>query len=333
MMAILPEELTERVKNAVREIHRSIMPARVPDFLYHHTRGIGFEGIVKSRALRASCAANLSDEWEITHGAELLAGIIERRLAYRNTLHNFTKLVLARLKSMPLERKNKTYVACFCERGDAARQWEEYGPYCLRFPIYKDGTPGLRPRISRASIQFVKATYKNRLKHSYLATLVGRVVEALGDRTIVDWDTNGPWTTSIVDQATFWISELALDVLVSFKSDKFQWEHEWRLVIKPSQVIPGSDRLLPDQAFNVMVIKGDNGKRHIELLAREPDRDLLMPSGRPPVPFDLVTIGPFKEPETCRLLARRLLEDECFDDIPVQLSKPKWWSRVRWTAT
>ena len=329
-MVILPEELIKRVRWAVKDIRRLIMPARVPHFLYHYTREKGFNGIVERRALWASCAANLEDESEITHGAEILAGIIEHRLAHQITLRNFTKLVLARLKSKPLERKEKTYVACFCERGNFESQWESY-PYCLRFPTYRDGTPGLRARTSRASIQFVKATYKNQRKESSLITLVDRVIEALEDQTIVDWDGDGHLARSIADPVAFWISELALDVLVSFKSDKFQCEHEWRLVIRPSQMLPGSDRLLPDQAFETMVITDDNGKRHIELFAQAPD-SVLVRSGRPPVPFDSVTIGTFGEAEPLRVRAQRLLEDGCFEDIPVHLSKPKWWSRVPWVA-
>ena len=62
MSAIFPILLTEHVLGAVNDIRRSIMPARLPNYLYHYTREEGFQGIVKSRNLRASCAVSLNDK-------------------------------------------------------------------------------------------------------------------------------------------------------------------------------------------------------------------------------------------------------------------------------
>lgn len=326
-MTIFPVELIKPVTEAVNEIRRSIMPARVPNFLYHYTKESGFVGIVKSRSLRAGCAASLDDESEISHGAELLAGVIEYRLAHQNRLRNFTKLVLARLKSQPVERKDKTYVACFCEQGNVDSQWNRYGPYCLRFPTDKDGAPRLRPRSSRVFTQFIKATYKNRLKRSSLVTLVERIVGALENRSIVDEDIEGPWTASLVDMITFWISELALDVLVSFKSDEYRRELEWRMIVRPLQDLPGSGRTSPDQAFDAMVITSDNGKRYIEVFA-PPPANLCIPSARIPVPFDLIAIGPCRDAERLRKLAERVLSENSLKDTPIELPKPRWWSRA-----
>jgi hypothetical protein len=186
---------------------------------------------------------------------------------------------------------------------------------------------GLRPRGPGAFIQFVNATYEQRRKRKSLITLFERVVGALEDRAIVDWDTDGPWTASIVDWTASWVSELALDLLVSFKAEKYRRELEWRMVLRPSQDIPGSDRSSPDQAFNAMVVTGDNGKRYVELFVEGPPSGLV-PSGRPPVPFDMVTIGPCAEAERLQETARRLLKGESSEDIPVHSSRPKWWARA-----
>lgn len=331
MSIILPIPLTEHVLGAVNDIRRSIMPARLPNYLYHYTRGEGFQGIVKSRNLRARCAVSLNDKSEIRHGVEILTEIIHRRLARKNGLRHFTNLVLTQLKSEPLKRIDKTYVACFCEEQDVGSQWERYGPYCLRFPIDKDSGPQLRPRVRNAFIQLVKVVYKNRRKRSTITTMLERITEALESRSTVHGDVDGPWTTSVVDIITFSVSELVLDILVSFKSEEYKKELEWRLVVRPKQELCGSDRLSPDQGFNVVIMTGDNGKKYIELFV-PPPTDLFMPSARSAAPFDSITIGPCAEAEGLRKLAQRVLSQNCLQGVPVELSKPERWLKNPWLA-
>ncbi len=322
MSTVLPIPLMEHVLEAVNDIRRSIMPARLPNYLYHYTKEEGFLGIVKSRSLRASCATCLNDKSEIRHGAEILAEIIHCRLARKNSLRHFTRLVLTRLKSQPLERIDKTYVACFCEEHNVKSQWDRYGSYCLRFPTDIDSGPRLRPKLSNVFVQFVEAIYKSHLKRASLTTLVERITEALENRSNVQGDVHGPWTDSIVDIITFSISELALDVLVSFKSEEYTNELEWRLVIRPKQDLCGSDRHSPDQAFKVMIVEGDYGNKYIELFV-PPPANSFMPLARSPIPFDSIIIGPCEEAQRLRELAKRVLSENSRSDIPIELSQPK----------
>jgi len=72
MSIIYPIPLTDQILGAVDDIRGSIMPAHLPNCLYHYTREEGFQGIVKCRSLRATCAVSLNDKFEIRHGTDIL---------------------------------------------------------------------------------------------------------------------------------------------------------------------------------------------------------------------------------------------------------------------
>ena len=325
MFAITPVPIFEYLARVVAGIRRSLMPDPVLPNLYHYTSDSGLIGITTTRSLRATCADCLADSTEIHHGAELLAEIVDSRLAKQTQFRKLTRLVLERLRTQPQERKSKTYIACFCESSDLAHLWDRYGSYCLRFSVAGDSGPQLKPRAWNVSVQFVQAIYGVRDQYSALASLVEQVCVALEDRSTIQGDIDGPWTQSIVQYLSFWVAELALDVLVSFKSEQYADEREWRLVVRPQQIPCWSDKLGPDRDFGALV-KQEDGRRYVELIRRPLLHPLSPPSARP-IPFDSVIVPSGNDTSRFRETAERILRQNSRSDIPVEFSPTRQMTR------
>lgn len=311
----------EKVLAVVNSTRLSLMPDALPQYLYHYTNASGFIGIATNRNLRAGSAVLLQDKSEIRHGVELLAQIVDSRLAQDRRLRTVSELVLKRIQIRSLERIDKTYVACFCQAHDLKSQWDRYGAYCLRFPVYGNSGPLLRPCASGLFMQFIKVVYDDARKRSSLTRLVEQVTGALEDQTNFPGNVSGPWTKIIADAVAGWVSELVLDVLVSFKSDDYSDEMEWRLVVRPKYDPGSTDRISPDRYLEA-IVKNADGKKYVELFAHTPLVSSTQP-GRPPIPFDSVTVCRCKESNSLRGLARRILNDNSRPDISINLSQTK----------
>jgi hypothetical protein len=87
-----PIQFTGDVATALNSIRRKLLGRSLPPALYHYTR---FDKVLKigdSRALWATCAADLDDKKEIDHGVEIVEEEVRRKV--KSGVAEFPKRVL-----------------------------------------------------------------------------------------------------------------------------------------------------------------------------------------------------------------------------------------------
>jgi hypothetical protein len=198
---------------------------RLPRHLWHYTDAIGFHGIVKSGALRASHFAFLNDSREFVYGHELTIATLRRSIRLASIPEQAQRLRAILDRVLEESSFASIWVACFSEVADDLSQWRSYGGSADRYAI------GFEPRALRKmglairdefSFTWYQASGPERIiydRHDQVEFV--RAVLECADLVAAD-------TGAYSEYA---VADLLLQQLVMFKSDAFSVEREWRLSV------------------------------------------------------------------------------------------------------
>jgi hypothetical protein len=272
------------VGKAVDAIRLRLLGRSLPTELYHYTC---FDTVLKignSRALRATCAADLGDTKEVKYGAELVQEQVERKV--NSGAAEFPKMVLKLLHAALIDRKSWTFVACFCATHDSGFHRKKYGEYCLGFDTRSIWDPQLRPRSGlSADVQYYRAIYRQCVQREAIRRAIDSIAEsALGSSG--GGVIQGPWTESIAKFYARNAAQLLMDLITSFKTADFRKEKEWRIVCRPSLSLNSSAPDLEQDSFRHLV--NIDRKHYIELQTPVPNRGVICAHSRAAVPFSSI---------------------------------------------
>jgi hypothetical protein len=142
-LAISNMSLSLAVANSLREIQREVFRRPAPRSLHHYTKTAEtVQSVAESRQLWATCIADQSDQFEISHAAHLV--VRSASAIQRSETSDFSIDVLQRLPFFMEERKRWMFIACFCDDDDSEMHSRDYGDYRLTFPAPWTGGPSLK---------------------------------------------------------------------------------------------------------------------------------------------------------------------------------------------
>jgi hypothetical protein len=298
-----------------------------PAKLFHYTNRDAVIGIAGSRTVRATCVVCLDDTTEVMHGIKAVETEVHSVLRY--TVHPLARMVLKRLGEQMGTRISRIFVACFCSNRNSLRYWRlpwlsrhGYGDYCLEFATNKMREPLLRPTPFRgASVQYNRVIYGAKRQRKAIRTALQDIAAAISHNSSGQLD--GPWATSVLDLVIRDTAELLLDLIVSFKRRRYILDQEWRLIIRPGEVVGSSAPAVTDSNFDLIVkreVRGNKSKRYVEVfLPRQTFPPLL--SSMSPIPFTAVYQSPFSKSSADFQAIRLTLNENGGADIPIRPSR------------
>ena len=290
--------------------------------IYHYTTADGLKGIIEKNELWASSAFFLNDSAEITYGYGVLKDVLDVWLAKDRPQESITiRLVQDLRKAFGEEPLNKgvirpIYLACFCEDDNLLSQWRTYGQsggYSLGFKVPPDVfTPkGFEPEPRTYTSKWARVEY-DRSEQAKKCTAILEPLLAIFDnpdteRAIAAVTDHPLCGYSEVFRA---IADILLDEIVSFKDEAFDVEKEWRVVVRPRELIKqGTDDggAMP-LAIHFHVSRGMLVP-HIRLIPLDPAKKL---------PIACIRSGPTLDKITAGMAVRLILEKNSFPGVRVQ---------------
>jgi hypothetical protein len=278
-----PPKIAAEIAESIDTIKLRLSGGFPPHKLQHYTDFDGVVGIGTSRALRATCVADLGnrDQAEISYGAQLVSDEVKRRL--ERHLGFLSQAVLERLATTLVSRRAWTFVACFCPI-IGSPDHQGYGRYSLEFDTSGNWKPNLRPRHPSADVQYLRVTYGLPDQRLAVKQSISSIVTAIEKNS--QGRLRGGGADSIVKSCALDASQLLMDIVASFKQDDFRKEQEWRIVCRPGLSLASSDRVRADEDFRALIC-GGRGKRHVELRAGSSGSGLGTPTV-PQIPFRVI---------------------------------------------
>src|SRR5689334_10331121 len=217
--------------------HESITAS--PPVLYHYTDQVRFEGILRTRVLRATHIQYLNDSAEYRWAADVARSVIAERSPRLNSQARRVAETFER-DLMKLSAKAPVHVTSMSEHRDQLSQWRAYCPAGSGYSLGFRG-PVLQERLRGKNVYLVKCVYRASEQRMLINDLVDnaiRLTERLqGDPSKI--------ITALFAQFSFIASVL--------KHPKFREEKEWRLLAYPRaasfdgkmQFRPGRSMLVP----------------------------------------------------------------------------------------
>ena len=290
----------ECIKHAEAEI--SEFSTELPHTLYHYTNTTGMLGIIDSKRLWATHFQYLNDASELEYGYNIAKAIIQKLLATAETPHVKTFLEYAfnscSADQIPLD----IYITCLCEQNDVLNQWRVYGGISQGYALgFRTNEIGRRRQNENIGPPFIirKVLYDENKQHELISNSIQRIINAL-NTTI----TNNKREETISDACNA-LRQIITKFSLFFKHPAFAVEHEWRL-LHVTRDHEDSTTKFKDGFYGLtpyveLDISPDAG----------PNTDKL--------PLRSITAGPSRDPRTCRLALKKLIEIEklshCYSDI------------------
>lgn len=275
---------------------------RLPRYLYHYTTKGGLEGIITQNRVWATSAAESpkNDQKEIHYGCELFKQLIDDLLTTKR-VSAFAATILEDLKTLIVERVQNIFLTSFCTLDDDKKMYENFGGYCLRFPVHDWETTGVVAPHGLAAGQgflteLVPAIYDTKEQKAALLSLLNPLLDTLEDRSLIVGIDCGGWAPAMAKFVAFTVSDLALTSITRLKGPEFQREREWRLVVRPWRLRFSSDPTEADRNCECLIKRGPT-KRHVELAPREQQPTLVsgaifgLPQSEPALPIEAVRLS------------------------------------------
>lgn len=278
--AISNWNLSQTVAKSLKDIQVELFrrPA-APRFLHHYTKRVEIvESIVEKRELWATCIADQSDEFEISHAADLV--LKSASALRRSEISEFARDVLTKLPFFMEERKRWMFIACFCDDHDSERHWRDYGDYRLTFPAPWTGVPALELSDTQAECWYQPVVYDEQAQQDAMDRALRSIAKAISENT--RGRNEGPWAGAMVDSCARNTAQLLLGLAAGFKRSDYRWEREWRIVCAPRLGSNNSAPSLIDENFRPNIRPGF--RVHVSLQISRPLR-IFEPVMLPPVPF------------------------------------------------
>jgi Protein of unknown function (DUF2971) len=134
------------------------------------------------------------------------------------------------------------YLACFCQDDNLLSQWRAFGQsggYSLGFRVPSFGmSPGLRPEPNTYTAKWLKVEYDEDKQAEKCRAVFEVTLPILDDadtaKALVAVDSYPLGGYSKVREA---LQEILLDEIVGFKNKAFDAEREWRIVVRPRELL------------------------------------------------------------------------------------------------
>jgi len=275
---------TNSVVRAIASIREPIS-GELPPALYHYTRFNVVLEIIDSRALWATCAADLKDQKEIQHGIELLKEQVLIKI--RSGIPDFPKRLLHLVPGFLSDAKSQTFIACFCAKQNSHSHQRRYGDYSLGFNTHRDWYPTLRQTGLSAHVQYHRVIYEHSRQSSALRDTIDSIVEATSQNSLDI--IGGPWKESIAKLYARTVAQLLMELIVSFKNRSYSQENEWRIVCRPNLELnsPAHDSAWDN--FKHLVNSTPSPNKYVKLRISEPSQGSIIEAfPRHTIPFDSV---------------------------------------------
>jgi hypothetical protein len=269
-----------RWKRGVDSIRLSLLDRALPPRLYHYTSFASVIKIGNSRNLRATSAAALHDDpREITHGIEIVQDQVKQKI--NSKIVEFPKLVLKFIQSFLILRKDWTFIACFCSEADSRFHQDKGRPYSLGFDTNSSWRPQLRPAGLGADVHYYRVSYARSAQRKAIHRVIDAVARACIKNSLGVMQ--GPWADSFAKLYARSAAQLLMEIIVSFKEQRFSPEDEWRIVCRPNLALNSTAPSTEDEIFRPL-IRGDASK-YAELQTPIASPGVIYAHPRSGVPF------------------------------------------------
>lgn len=225
-------ELTNEFADRLKRARPAELDWTKPEELYHYTTAGGFEGIVRTRAMRATNFSFMNDPSEMVYGRDLVLDLLRTK---RGTVEPDIEPALDIVES-DLEHLSEIYVASFSSAKDDLSQWRAYGA----------GTParyalGFDPELiitatveSPQLIRFLPVVYEKKDQIERIQLVLDEGVKFLEAKMDAD-------PSALLEDLAKPLSAELLRMLPGLKEPAYRAESEWRVVIL---LRPGIDEKL-----------------------------------------------------------------------------------------
>ena len=206
-----------------------------PETIYHYTSLDGLVGIVESQSLWLSDYSYLNDTRELTHGLDIVRGVIDD-IAKNESNDNVLNLLQSWLQGIE-KSENRVCVASLSADGDSLSQWRAYGRIAIGFGVY-----GLAQRSYPSILRPVE--YDSATQRRLVAVFLKHLCQAYA----VDIRDNRLERIPHV----YHDMEKILELAVFFKDSAFRTESEYRLAyIESPDTLTALGHSLPPKHFRI----------------------------------------------------------------------------------
>jgi hypothetical protein len=219
--------------------------------LYHYTTADGLRGIIENDELWATSAYYLNDSAEITYGCEIVSEALDSWLSEQiQDKKSFAVMlgenlqIFFRRDLLDIGGNRVIFLACFCENDNLLSQWRTYGQsggYSIGFavPPFQIGIPsGMVPEPVIYTSKWVKVIYDKINQLTKCREVLDGTLGVLNDtdtgQAIVAVDRHGQLGSSAFLRI---IADMLLEEAVAFKDEAFKVENEWRVVVRPRELL------------------------------------------------------------------------------------------------
>ncbi len=299
-----------------RRVYGSMRPAM--GLLFHYTSTDGFKGIIEKNELWATSAYFLNDSKEIFYGCQVVKESLDDWIARNPRPELSLSLGLARQLQeafgdtfLNMKVVRPIFISCFCEDDNLLSQWRAYGKsggYSLGFQV-PAADPiwglGVKPEPTALTAVWAKVEYRKNEQLNNCRAILDALLPVFDDSATTNAIAEiGPHPLCGYEVIFRRMIDLLLEEAVSFKSEAFTSENEWRVVIRQRE------RLKQGQD------DGSNIVRPYQFRSREgmliPYIRLIPSKDGGKLPIASVRSGPTNDPISTSLAVPLLLEQNGF---------------------
>lgn len=197
-------------------------PTRLPEVLYHYTSSTGLLGMINSGRVWLTNVTYMNDFSELEYGREVIRSVLTRKRKEFKQWEAFWDLAE---KTLMMKDVYDVCAFCFCTNDDLLSQWRAYARGGMGYAVgFKTEDIHLTVPV-RTGWEIVEVVYDERKQQSLVEKVFNEVC-----RLAKDYPSFGS-TAALQARAVRFLGVELAPCIVRFKSEGFQEEQEWRLVV------------------------------------------------------------------------------------------------------
>ena len=217
-------EFSEKLEKAKESLRPKTVgkPTRLPKVLYHYTSSTGLLGMARSGRVWLTNVDYMNDFSELEYGREVIRTVLTRK---RKEFKQWEAFWDFAEKTLMKKDVYDVCAFCFCKNDDLLSQWRAYARGGMGYAVgFKTESIHLTVPV-RTGWEIVEVLYDERKQQSLVEKVFNEVC-----RLAKDYPSFGK-TTALQARAVRFLGVELAPCIVRFKSEGFQEEHEWRLVV------------------------------------------------------------------------------------------------------
>jgi hypothetical protein len=300
-----------------RRVYGTLRPAK--GLLFHYTSTDGFKGIIEKNELWATSAYFLNDSKEIFYGCQIVKEALDDWMAQNPRPETSLSLGLAQQLQeafgdtfLNMKVVRPIFISCFCEGDNLLSQWRAYGKsggYSLGFQV-PAADPiwglGFKPETTTLTAVWAKVEYKKNAQLNSCRAILDALLPVFDDlattNAIAEIGAHPLCGYEVIFRRMI---DLLLEEVVSFKSEAFASENEWRVVVRQRE------RIKQGQDDGSKIVKPYQFRSREGMLI--PYVRLIPSQDGGKLPIAEVHSGPTNDPITTTLAVPILLEQNGFN--------------------